>query len=303
MDGELDYKVSFIDLQSLGYEGSGEPIRGFAMEKLLSEAGEKWLDQSKGAKRSGSYWSAFDIKVSDIRADKTTRIDLKYWETALRKKVINLQASGAKTIRELNQIVTRRGTSPAADTYVDELDGYALVIKAGSNISKYGELVTTDADWIEKSIYDEFTEKANELQKTDPAQNFNIVNKGDVLVSSTGDGTLGKCCVFRGEMPAIADGHVAIIRVNPKEVHPEYLADYLRCGFGADQITRLFTGSTGLIELTEEALDEVVVDLLDSVSEQKKMSLALRKAERKYQDELQLLGKQLHVAIDSFAGK
>lgn len=297
----MEYKVTFVNLQSLGYEGSGDVIRGFDMTKLLTSAGEDWLDKVKGPKRSGEYWQAFDIKISDIRADKTTRFDLKYWDPELRKKVIALQKTSAKTIKNLNKISTRRGRSPDADSYVDAHDGYALVIKAGSNISKYGELLTTVADWVEKSVFDDFIAKASELRKSDLTQNLNIVKRGDVLVSSTGDGTLGKCCVFRGTMPAIADGHVAIIRVDPTEVDPEYLADYLRCGFGANQITRLFTGSTGLIELSEEALDEVVIDLLDNVNAQKKMSNVLRKAESAYQDEMEKLGKKLNDAVTSFA--
>ena len=80
-------------------------------------------------------------------------------------------------------------------------------------------------------------------------------------------------------MPAIADGHVTILRVNPKVVYPEYLADYLRAGFGADQIRRLHTGSTGLIELTPGHVDAIVVDLLSGIREQKRMSKRLRASE------------------------
>ena len=39
------------------------------------------------------------------------------------------------TIKSLNLINTSRGISPNSDCYVDEKDGYALVIKAGSSIS------------------------------------------------------------------------------------------------------------------------------------------------------------------------
>jgi type I restriction enzyme M protein len=35
---------------------------------------------------------------------------------------------------------------------------------------------------------------------------------------------------------AVADGHVTVIRVDPKQVNPYYLADYLRVGAGAIQI-------------------------------------------------------------------
>lgn len=113
-------------------------------------------------------------------------------------------------------------------------------------------------------------------------KNINLVNKGDVLLASTGDGTLGKACVFDREIPAIADSHVTIIRVDPKTIHPYYLADYLRIGFGAQQINRLFTGATGLIELTPEQVNDIVIELPESLSEQENISKAIREYEKEY---------------------
>ena len=110
---------------------------------------------------------------------------------------------------------------------------------------------------------------------------------GDILLSSTGDGTLGKCCVYRNSddngksRPAVPEGHVTVIRVDPSKVYPEYLCDYLRKGFGHDQIRRVFTGSTGMIEITPEDVDEILVPKLQSISKQKKLSGQLRAKEQK----------------------
>lgn len=295
-DGELEYSVSFIDLNSIGYEGSGDTIRGFDFPKLLDDIKNEWLDTSKGKSRVGVNWSAFDIPVSLIRNDKNSRFDVKYWEPNVRTKIETLKTRGGKTVEELNTLQTERGKSPDSDSYVDEKDGFSLVIKAGSNISKFGELITLNSDWVEKNIYDECVEKAQTL-----GTNYNLVNIGDVLVSSTGDGTLGKSCVYRHDVPAIADGHVSIIRVNNSEIHPEYLSDYLRCGFGAVQINRLYTGSTGLIELTPDALNQVVVDLLSGVQEQIEVSKKLRDAEASFISNTEQLKKDLGYAIESFS--
>ena len=77
----------------------------------------------------------------------------------MQEQIKALRKEGNQTIQELNLITTSRGKSPTADSYVDMTDGYAIVIKAGSNISKFGTLNIDDADWIEKSVYDEFFEK------------------------------------------------------------------------------------------------------------------------------------------------
>jgi type I restriction enzyme M protein len=126
-----------------------------------------------------------------------------------------------------------------------------------------------EGDYIEKAIYDEM--EAVHLQK------------GDVLLASTGTGTLGKACVYNSKWPAIADGHVTIIRADQSQVNPYYLADYLRAGGGAIQIERLYTGATGLIELQPEEVDQILVELLSNKDEQKTVSDKLRDAERAFQ--------------------
>lgn len=293
IDFEDNYKVTICQLDSLGYQGSGDKIRGFDKERFIKEIGQNVLDESLGNQRNGYNWKAFDIPVSELYNDSTYRFDYKYWDIETRKQIKELADLKNPTIKELNHIPTSRGKSPSADSYVDEQDGYAIVIKAGSNISKLGKIITVDSDWIEKSVYDEFVEKANELKS-----NVNLVNKWDILLSSTGDGTLGKCCVFDIDIPAIADGHVTIIRVDRKKIDPYYLADFLRNGFGAVQISRLYTGSTGLIELTPEQVDRIVIDIRKDINEQKELSKKLRKTEDNYVKKL----KEAETILDSTKG-
>jgi type I restriction enzyme M protein len=183
-------------------------------------------------------------------------------------------APGVKTIKELNAIETKRGKSPPVAEYVSAREGYALVVKSGSNISKTGELIV-DGDYIEQSTYQEYVEKKLILQD------------GDILLASTGDGTLGKCCVYRNKdehdetRPGIPEGHVTVIRVDPSEVYPEYLCDYLRKGFGHDQLYRIFTGSTGMVEVAPDEVNEVLVSTLPPTKEQKRASKQLRKSEKR----------------------
>ncbi|MBJ6119500.1 N-6 DNA methylase [Pontibacter sp. BT310] len=277
------YKTTVCEFKSLGYQGSGDKIRGFNLDRLLNEISTLLLDQSGSSTREGYNWKAFDVDVQDLVNDYTHRFDYKYWNSETRKKIEELSESGNLTVAELNTIPTQRGKSPSAENYVDEVDGYALVIKAGSNISKFGKIITKGADWIEKAIYDELLEKGVEIEKvTGEPCNLSFVRKGDVVLASTGDGTLGKCAVYDLEHPAVADGHVTIIRPDLSKIDPYYLADYLRNGFGAIQVSRLFTGSTGLIELTPEQVNRIVVDLKSDIKEQQEISKALRSIELNY---------------------
>lgn len=193
---------------------------------------------------------------------------------------------GAASIKALNTIDTRRGSSPKAETYVGYSDGYAAVIKAGTSITRYGTVVPSE-DYIEKDVFEEM-------------ESFSV-QKGDVLIASTGTGTLGKVGVYDLEIPGIADGHVTIIRADSTRIDPYYLADYLRVGGGALQIERLYTGSTGLIELPPEDVDRILVDTLDDDLEaQKRFSRKLREAEKTYQQAISGATKDLDTARNDF---
>ena len=285
VDFEDDYKVTFCAVASLGYDGAGDTLRGFDFQRLISEISAS-IFNTDFEERSGYNWKAFNVPAQNIVQDAACRIDYKYWQPAIRQHIANLENSSGMTIRQLNTIPTTRGRSPSEENYVDEQDGYALVIKAGSNISRYGELIT-GGDYIEKNLYDEMITAR--------------VQNGDVLLSSTGEGTLGKCCVYRSNKPAIADTHVTIIRPDLTKIYPEYLCDYLRVGFGAKQIERLFSGSTGLIELTPDHVNSVMINLLSSQDEQKTVSQALRSQETLYIEQTEQASKSLAEARNSFS--
>ncbi len=200
------------------------------------------------------------------------------------------QKREVETLKDLNLITTLRGKSPPADVYVDSNDGYARVLKAGSSISNFGETndVTPETDFVEKDEYDKPPDTCR-------------VERYDVLIASTGTGTLGKVTVYNSTEPAVADGHITIVRVDRKKVYPRYLADYLRAGFGHDQIERLYTGSTGLIELTPQQVESIVVEL-PSLAKQKAESDKLRRGETAARKASEAAEKKLQAARVAFAG-
>lgn len=265
------YPVAFGELESLGYYGSGDPIRGFEFEAVRRSLAASLFDRSNGSLRIGDGWRVFDVMSTDIAADGTKRWDKKYWEPSVRELTQEILRAGGRELHSLNTLETSRGRSPASSLYVDESDGYAVVIKAGSSVSRYGQLQLERADWIEKATFDDI---ANSVK----------LQVGDVLISSSGYGTMGKTTVYDLEYEAIADGHVTIIRPDPAIIDPYYLADYLRVGFGHDQIYRLYTGSTRLIELSVEQVNRIVVPLLTGPTEQRRISDAVRSAEKDYID-------------------
>jgi len=296
-DLDDDYPIGFIKIKSLGYDSAGDLIRGYNFDTLLNELSSlKIEDLQEDELHQGYEWTGFKINSSKIIADDSKRLDVKYWDASTINKIEKIkELENYKTIENLNLIETKRGKSPSEDEYVSESEGYALVVKAGSNISKNGQLITT-GDYIEKEYFQE-NFKENSLQD------------GDILLSSTGDGTLGKCCVYRNKddkkksKPAIADGHVTIIRVDKEEAYPEFVCDYLRIGFGSDQIDMLYTGSTGLIEIQPKDVNRIILSPLPSIVEQKKLSKKLRDTETTVTSTIQQSNEKLLSQKRSFYEK
>lgn len=147
-DLEDAYKVTICKIDSLGYLGSGDKIREFNQLIFLSELATKMLDQTGSSHRKEAHWEAFDVDADLIHRDSSYRFDYKYWNSDTRQEINSLLANNGLTVAKLNTIRTARGNSPSADSYVDPLDGFAVVVKAGSNISKQGKLKIEGADYI-----------------------------------------------------------------------------------------------------------------------------------------------------------
>lgn len=273
LNKEDDYKFYLVKLNTLGFDSSGNDIKKFNLDEFICDITKNlFVNKSAYYQSLDKTWEYYYMNVSEILSDKTLRFDFKYLNPNVKQSIQNLLTKSGTSVKDINKIETGRGKSPDLDQYVDEKDGYAIVIKAG-NISKYGTILYEENDWIDKALYEEYECSKN-------SKNI-ILQKNDILVASTGEGTLGKTAVYDKDKPAIVDGHVSIIRLDESKYDPYYVSDYLRKGFGAIQINRAFTGSTGLIELTPDQLNSIVIDVKNnSLSLQREASAKIRKLEK-----------------------
>jgi type I restriction enzyme S subunit len=91
-----------------------------------------------------------------------------------------------------------------------------------------------------------------------PVTEERMLKPFDILVNSTGVGTLGRVAQLRElPEPATVDGHVTVIRPDPLAVEPVYLGMALRC-FESD-LEALGEGSTGQTELPRSRLGAFTV--------------------------------------------
>lgn len=89
-----------------------------------------------------------------------------------------------------------------------------------------------------------------------------VVAPGDVLVNSTGTGTLGRAALYRGDERVLADGHLTIVRPDPTRLDSRFLAYRLgNSAFFRMANEALYVGATNQTELNREALGAVEVAL------------------------------------------
>ncbi|GGW35125.1 restriction endonuclease subunit S [Streptomyces griseoloalbus] len=150
--------------------------------------------------------------------------------------------------------VLNRGSAP---DYVDL--GAVRVISQASNQS--GGL-----DWERTRFHD--------FQGT-PSTLKGYLHPDDVLINSTGTGTLGRIGYFTGSpdgLPCMADSHVTIARTDRNELDPRFAYFWLASRpFQEYVYAALVVGATNQIELNRDRLGDALVPL-PPVSEQRRIA-------------------------------
>lgn len=145
-------------------------------------------------------------------------------------------------------------------------DASSLVVRGIS--PKYAE----DGEWVvlnQKCIRDGRVSFAPSRRQERGVPHAKRIRAGDVLINSTGVGTLGRVAMYRGPSEGVTvDSHVTVARPVKESLNPWYALSML--GMQAE-IERLGAGATGQTELRKtdiEALELVqpVAALLDDFS-------------------------------------
>jgi len=100
-----------------------------------------------------------------------------------------------------------------------------------------------------------------------------FVQENDVLINSTGKGTLGRAICWSGLSEEVAlDSHITRVAVNQEKISPEYLRYYLESRWGQTMLyVYCVSGSTGQIELSKTDLLSMPI-LVPPISEQRRIA-------------------------------
>ena len=105
-------------------------------------------------------------------------------------------------------------------------------------------------------------------------KSFSIIKKYDILINSTGVGTLGRVCQNETDIKMTADSHITIVRPDKNKINPLFLGYVLKSQ--QKFIENLGEGSTGQTELKRERLiNEVEVNFPLNLKFQEKIAKVL----------------------------
>ena len=121
---------------------------------------------------------------------------------------------------------------------------------------KTGTLRNGELDWSEAQTVSEACFEAAKFRAE--------VRRNDVLVSSTGGGSLGKIDLYNLDTPALADGHIAIVRLRAGSHEPALLVHLMRQRVVQWQIEQGLTGSTNQIDIYPEQIEALRIPRLDA---------------------------------------
>lgn len=188
------------------------------------------------------------------------RIDFEYANPRHRRMEKALRRLAREKDYQLDTIdnlcVVSRGKT--ADQYVTS----GVPIIKVRNVT--GEGLDWDTDYILRDFYDRYS-------------TFHL-QPNDVLITSTGDGTIGRVDFFEEDTECMTDGHVTFLRVKDSTVViSRYVMYYLRSVLGQMQTERYTVGSTGQTELNMEDIRKIIVLYPKSIDEQARLvEVALR---------------------------
>lgn len=172
--------------------------------------------------------------------------------------------SGAYQLANCPHLISdiRRGTQPSyadVESEPDSLYWKGMTLPDGTEVPKNAKdanicaikSISVRSGYIDlenaRSVTNEFYESKKKRAG---------VKKNDVLVNSTGDGTIGRVAVFNYDFPAMVDGHVSILRFNDPD-YAWFIAAFLLSNDGQKQIYRYINGSSGQVEIYPQDIGRI----------------------------------------------
>jgi len=218
-------------------------------------------------------WSI--IKKSELELG--SRLDAEYYQLYYLAFDNKMKSISFKYLKEISERISR-GKQPE---YVEYGNIFAFTSEQIRN-----DFIARDSARFTNQIFYEKNIKAH-------------AKYNDVLLNSTGRGTLGRVNFYYLKDKAVVDGHITIIRTKEDIINPIFLNVFLKTIYGQYQIERSYTGSSGQIEIYPDQIKKFKIyipplSMQDDISDFIKKAINLKlESEKLYSQAEQILLEEL----------
>ncbi len=253
-DPSDDQPVTFFGRsENIGYKGSRINESLSDLDDILA-AFRKFQKTGKAENRAKSHWTERSRFFAVRLTDPAGRLDFEWHDprhTEMDRRLKKIAAEKGYVVQELGNdsglcdFVGGKG----GEEYVSE----GIPILKVRNIT--GEGINWNTDFLLRSFFEASTK--SHLQAD------------DVLVTTTGLGTIGRVDLLEVSEPCMTDSHVTALRLRqPRKISADFLVHYLRSPLGQMQMERYTVGCTGQTELNDPDLKKVKVIYPTTTKEQ-----------------------------------
>ena len=206
----------------------------------------------------------------DLTAIKPDRFDAEYFRKDYQDNIEILKRTGPTTSLGRLFSYVNRGTQPEYSS--------KGTIKALRSVNVgFMNFNETRQEYVTKGFFD--------------LSNRGQVQKDDILITSTGVGTLGRTSIWYFDDAAFCDGHITILRNG--DVDPYFVTAFLNSKYGLVQFDQNYRGSSGQIEIYPYDISKFIIpEFLFSYQEE--IGICLKKS-----FELQLESYNLQIEVNS----
>lgn len=165
-----------------------------------------------------------------------------------------------KDALEKIRILKREIANPAFFDYPSErLGKISLMIQRGKS-AVYGKSNIQIIKSGQARGYTEFDFKNRYYVSETFTSDERNLQRGDILINSTGVGTAGRVTLFDLDGDYVVDSHITVVRLDKTQVHPKYVL-YALANIGFKTIEQMANGQSGQIELAASTIANLRIPL------------------------------------------
>jgi type I restriction enzyme M protein len=192
------------------------------------------------------------------------------------KEIIELEKKENNFKDEIEELEKSIKQMVSNNTKEEKLDNIKTMLSRGKS-PKYGNSNTQIIKSGQARGYNEFDFSEKHYVSNDFILDERKLEKGDILINSSGVGTAGRVTLFDLDGDFVVDSHISILRLDKTKANPDYIL-YSLANIGFKTIESMAMGQSGQIELSQATIKNIKIPL-PTIQEQNKIVKQIKKIE------------------------